>query len=245
MQRPRFARSHSEIQRRYYEQSAENYDDVHVREGDAHFVALGYISAFLAEGGYRSIVDVGCGTGRGIRYLASRHQDLLAVGVEPSAALISRGQYEVTGATLLRGTGNDLPLRDGSVDAAMALGVLHHVADPNAVIEEMTRVARHAIFVSDSNRFGQGRPAVRCLKLALWLAGLWGIVNFAKTRGRGYIITEGDGLSYSYSVYDSYATAARWSSRLILIGSDPTSQGRGWIHPLLTSSHILLCAFHT
>jgi ubiquinone/menaquinone biosynthesis C-methylase UbiE len=52
-----------------------------------------------------------------------------------------------------------------SIDAAFECGVLHHVAEPSHVVGEMMRVARKAIFLSDSNRFGQGRLIARILKL--------------------------------------------------------------------------------
>jgi hypothetical protein len=34
--------------------------------------------------------------------------------------------------------------------------------------------------------------------------GLWPVVDFIKTRGRGFKISEGDGLAYSYSVFNDY-----------------------------------------
>ncbi len=33
----------------------------------------------------------------------------------------------------------------------------------------------------------------------LWAARLWPLVNFVKTKGKGYHYTEGDGVLYSYS----------------------------------------------
>jgi hypothetical protein len=120
-------------------------------------------------------------------------------------------------------------------------GVLHHVKEPNVVVSEMVRVARRAVFLSDSNRFGQGRMHARILKLVLARSGLWPVANFLKTRGTGYTISDGDGLSYSYSVFDSLQVLRSWCDRLVLV---PTSQAdhSSWFSPLLTSSHVLMCA---
>jgi hypothetical protein len=81
--------------------------------------------------------------------------------------------------------------------------VLHHVPDPRPVVAEMLRVARRAVFIADSNNFGQGPRPARLAKQLLHACGLWPLANLVKTRGRGYIVTEGDGVSYSYSVFSS------------------------------------------
>jgi ubiquinone/menaquinone biosynthesis C-methylase UbiE len=93
--------------------------------------------------------------------------------------------------------------------------VLHHVANPNAVVKEMLRVAKKAVLISDSNRFGQGSRAARLIKLGLYKTKLWGAYNYVRTSGRGYRITEGDGVAYSYSVYDSFALLSQWADRII------------------------------
>lgn len=68
-------------------------------------------------------------------------------------------------------------------------------------MSEMLRVAQKAIFISDANNFGQGRFLARTAKQALNALGLWKTVDFIKTKGKGYTISEGDGLAYSYSVF--------------------------------------------
>ena len=59
-----------------------------------------------------------------------------------------------------------------ALDAVCAFGVMHHVKRPAIVVGEMMRVARRAIFISDSNRFGQGSMPARRVKLLLWRFGL-------------------------------------------------------------------------
>jgi hypothetical protein len=120
---------------------------------------------------------------------------------------------------------------------------MHHVPVTREAIEELTRVARKAIFISDSNRFGQGSQLSRLLKLGLWQIGLLPLINFIRTRGKGYFFSEGDGVFYSYSVFDNYKQLAKWADRIIVIA---IADDQGFRHPLanpiLTSRHILLCA---
>jgi hypothetical protein len=104
----------------------------------------------------------------------------------------------------------------------------------------MTRVARRAIFISDNNRFGHGPPLARRAKVALHAAGLWPSLTHVRTRGRGYLLSEGDGVSYSYSVYDSLPTLSAWGDRAFVIPTGRcTAPARD---PRLASSHGLLAA---
>lgn len=109
-------------------------------------------------------------------------------------------------------------------------------------MKEMLRVARKAVFISDSNRFGQGSRIQRIVKLLLFKARLWGVFNYLRTLGKGFLFSEGDGVFYSYSVYDSFQQIASWADRLILVPNGD-QKVRSWIHPLLTSGGVIVCAF--
>ena len=82
---------------------------------------------------------------------------------------------------------------------------------------------------------------LRIIKMLLYKANLWDTARFIQTKDKVYAISEGDGLAYSYSVFDSYDLLATWADRIILdpTGEKPTTS---WYHPLLTSTHALLCA---
>jgi hypothetical protein len=118
------------------------------------------------------------------------------------------------------------------------------VAQPEKVIAEMMRVSRRAIFLSDSNRFGQGGMAARLLKLALYKTNLWNATQYVQTKGKMYKYSKDDGLYYSYSVYDSYPQLAAWADKIwfVPLRGRGAKQGGNWLHPLLTTSHVLLCA---
>ncbi len=231
-----------ELQRRYYAETAGAYDRMHEADEAEQLVALRYMCALMDVVDIGSIVDVGAGTGRTIRHLSVHRPSVRVLSVEPVPELlrdVARTLRSPTAGFLCAG-GESLPLGDESVDAACAFAVLHHVPDPDRVVREMTRVARKAIFLSDANRFAQGPLPARWLKLGLWKTGLWPFVFWLRTGARGYIVSEGDGISYSYSVYDSYERLAAWADRIVII---PTGAGAGgWFGPLFTSRHVLLGA---
>ena len=226
----------------YYTQTASVYDEMHVHPNDEHYVALQHIVSLADGAGISNFLDVGSGTGRAIKYLLEK--GLKVHGLEPVPALIEQAvaKHGLDTRAMVCGVGERLPFAAESFDAVCEFGMLHHVPNPNLVVKEMTRVARKAVFISDSNRFGQGRMSVKLLKLSLAKMRLWRAANFIKTRGKGYTIMEGDGLAYSYSVFDSYDLLASWATKIILIPTS-TDARANWCHPLLTSGNVLVCAF--
>jgi len=234
-----------EIQRKYYTDSAARYDGMHEQEGANDPSITRFVHAFLRMLQARSVLDVGAATGRGTCDLKRALPDLFVCGVEPVAALVEQSVKDGNASyvPMICATGEALPFGDASFDAVCEFATLHHAANPNAVVAEMLRVARQAVFLCDSNRFGQGSRAARLLKLFLCKSKLWGVYTFLRTGGRGYSITEGDGLAYSYSIYDSYDLVSRWADRVVLIPTNAGEKSTSWFHPLLNSGGVLVCAF--
>jgi ubiquinone/menaquinone biosynthesis C-methylase UbiE len=231
-----------EIQRQYYTETTAQYENMHRHEGSGDAMTSRFVHAFMRSLDVRNILDVGTATGRGMRDFKDALPQLFICGVEPVTALIDQAVQTGNAAcgAMVQATGEALPFPDASFDAVCEFGILHHVADPDAVVREMLRVAKKAVFISDSNRFGQGSPVVRLIKLALYKCKLWSAYNYLRTAGKGFRITPGDGLSYSYSVFDSFELIATWADRVILIPS-LDQKGTSWFHPLLNSNGVLVC----
>jgi ubiquinone/menaquinone biosynthesis C-methylase UbiE len=242
MSRPE-SRSPESLQALYYEATASCYDAMHTSDhDDEHSEALRFIDAVSNLYDLNTFLDVGAGTGRGVRFFHEKGRYIR--GIEPVPALVAVAESSgVPQGLILHGNGYRLPFGDNSFDAVFACGVLHHVKDPAAVVSEMTRVASRAVFLSDSNRFGQGSPAMRLIKLGLYKTHLWNLARFVQTKGEMYQFSEGDGLAYSYSVFDSYDQLASWADRVVLLSTASGLSTKSWFHPLLTAPSILLCAF--
>jgi SAM-dependent methyltransferase len=222
------------LQRAYYAAHASSYDAAHLHEEDEHYFALSLLAGALGFLGAASVLEVGAGTGRGLRYLRERCPDVERRGIEPVAELreVAYG-HGVAREELVAGDARALAFADGSHDVVCAFGVLHHVRDHAQVVREMLRVARKAVFVSDSNNFGQGGRVGRAVKQALNAARLWPLANFVKTRGRGYTITEGDGLAYSYSVFTDYALIRSRCRRVHVVNTSD-----GGVAPYRSAGHV-------
>jgi SAM-dependent methyltransferase len=194
------------IQRAYYAATASAYDSTHVSKSDEHGFALAYMLAIAEHFGVQSILDVGSGTGRALFRINGTMPRVHAVGIEPSKELRGIGHANgLAASALIDGDAMNLAFDDASFDLVCEFGALHHIPRPAVAISEMLRVARTAIFISDSNNFGQGGRVSRLAKQCINGVGAWWIADLIKTKGKGYTISDGDGLAYSYSVFNNYS----------------------------------------
>ena len=93
-----------------------------------------------ALGDSRTVVNVGAGTG------SYEPSDRHVIAIEPSDVMA--GQRPTDRVPALRGTAAPLPLRDHSVDAAMAVLTIHHWDDQQEPgIRELRRVARGPVVI--------------------------------------------------------------------------------------------------
>ena len=92
-----------------------------------------------------TVVDVGSGAGTVSALLAERVGPTgRVVGVEPNARLreVARTRVTDAGVDFVDGLAASLPMADGSVDLLWCERVLQHVAEPQAAVDEFTRVLR-------------------------------------------------------------------------------------------------------
>lgn len=224
------------IQQARYTRVAAEYDSLHA--DTEHIVGLSFLAGMLDFAKVTSVLDVGAGTGRAMRFLKSQRPALRIVGVEPVEAL-RRVAHEkgIPAADLIEGSGYDLPFRDGEFDLVCEVGVLHHVRHPSQVVAEMLRVAAKGIFLSDSNNFGGGSAPGRLVKQSLRALHLWPLVQFVTTRGKGYHITEGDGLYYSYSAFNNLEQIQRVCPTVYMLNTSP-----GGPNLYRSASHVAMLA---
>ena len=226
-----------DIQRKYYAHTANKYDQIHVNEKDANVLALSFLVSMLDFYNIQSILDIGSGTGRTLIYIKHKCSGLKVMGVEPVKELREIGYSKgLSPEELIEGDATNLKFNDQQFDLVCAFGMLHHVREPQQVISEMLRVSKKAIFISDGNNFGQGSILARSIKQIINALGLWRFADFIKTKGKGYSITEGDGLAYSYSVFNNYSAIKARCEKIHLLNTD----GQGDYNFYKTASNVAL-----
>jgi SAM-dependent methyltransferase len=93
------------------------------------------------------VLDIGCGNGQLAVLLCDRLGDLHVSGIE--TFLRTRTQIPVT-----HYDGKRLPYPEAAFDVSILVDVLHHAADPLAVMKEARRVSRRVVIVKDHLRSG-------------------------------------------------------------------------------------------
>ena len=181
-------------QRAYYAAKAATWDQTH-SDRDEHGFAMGLLICILQNDcACRSVLEIGAGTGHDMGILKSRIPQLSVIGVEPVAEFREVGYRNgIPKDALISGDATNLSsFRDDSMDFCIGFGVLHQIPENARAVREMVRVARRGVFLSDGNNVGHGKLVWRLAKATLKFSGLWPLVNFLKTRGKGYVLgTEG------------------------------------------------------
>jgi SAM-dependent methyltransferase len=97
----------------------------------------------------RTVVNVGAGTG------SYEPRDRHVVAIEPSDVMASERPRDV--APAIQASAGALPLRDNSVDAAMAVLTIHHWDDEQERgVRELRRVARGPVVILRTTRASAG-----------------------------------------------------------------------------------------
>ena len=108
-----------------------------------------------------SVLDVGCGSGELLRYIAGFARDsgrtARHTGIdlnEISATITRSASHDFPEISSVRGDAFKLPFADGAFDYAISSLFFHHLTDEQIplALNEMSRVARRGIFVIDLHR---------------------------------------------------------------------------------------------
>ena len=88
----------------------------------------------------RSVLDVGCGTGRLLRKAAALWPSAQLIGVDPATGMVDIARQRTQGATIHLAGAESLPLADSPVDVALSSISFHHWRDQAAGVREIARV---------------------------------------------------------------------------------------------------------
>ena len=127
---------------RHYDVLAGAYDSLY---GDEQKAKIGSIlkSLRLMRGG--TVLDVGCGTGLLMEYIAGRVDHLVGVDLSSNSLRVAVERSRRLGITekvsLIRADADFLPFKDDVFSLIFALTLLQNIPEPGNVIHEVSRVA--------------------------------------------------------------------------------------------------------
>lgn len=137
----------------------------------------------------KTILDVGCGTGRFSRFFAELGAKV--IGIDASTAMLREARKQGKRVTYLSGNVCQLPFHDNSFDLMVSVNVLNHLANYRMAIGEMCRVSRKVIL---------GIPNKHSLLL---LAYIYRFLRGYNTKYSGYTVKKYENSPIPYSIYFS------------------------------------------
>lgn len=105
---------------------------------DLSHPAFGIIREYCQQAA--TTLDIGCGDGTKLNTLGGRRTQ--KVGLEISPAAIRLGRKKFPGIKFVSGQAEVLPFPNNRFDIVISTFVIEHTADPQKVVDEMTRVVK-------------------------------------------------------------------------------------------------------
>jgi SAM-dependent methyltransferase len=89
-----------------------------------------------------TVIDIGCGSGRFIKYLDGRYKKI--VGLDPSQAIFATDELlgKNDKVELVMASTDNIPYPDGHFDFGYSLGVLHHIPDTEKALLDCAKKIR-------------------------------------------------------------------------------------------------------
>ena len=96
----------------------------------------------IAADGHRRVLDWGCGWGQLTKLLTDRGLEVTSFEYDPTAEGVREREFDVYPGLVatLSSDSRTLPFPDDTFDAVLSMGVLEHVEDPGASLDEIRRV---------------------------------------------------------------------------------------------------------
>lgn len=138
-----------------------NYDktDIHLRYKQSRQLPektmtlwLNSISQYVSGDSVKTIIDVGCGTGRFSKALAE-HFSAKVYGLDPSGKMLTIAKNNLTSPTVefMQGSAENIPLGDKVADMLFLSQVYHHIHNKDNAAREFKRVLKRDGFLCIRN----------------------------------------------------------------------------------------------
>jgi ubiquinone/menaquinone biosynthesis C-methylase UbiE len=128
----------------------------------------------------RSILDIGCGTGKLLIKAAARWPSAELVGVDPAVGMVEVARNQAKGATIYLGQAESLPVADSSIDIVFSSLSFHHWDDQAKALREITRALRPG-----------GCLCITDITLPDWIANVIRRIKVKGPAGMARLFTEG------------------------------------------------------
>jgi len=153
-----------------------------------------------------TLLDVGCGTGRGVRAALDMGYDAVGLDISPRLLEIAHQELSIPEQRLIQGDATNLPFPDKHFDVTCILGALHHSAQPDRIITEMIRVTKKAMIVSDEGNHLAGGIKLILLRLGLFKPVYWMLFRRPPRTTRRAVDSEQDGPAFVFSIEEIIPT---------------------------------------
>lgn len=121
---------------------AKTYDQARSHGPDFLELWMKTVATHLELPAVRTVLDLGCGTGRFSAALATR-LNAHVIAADPSIKMLNEGMKKVHPRVFpVCGSAESIPLENESVDLVFISMALHHFADPSTAARECRRVLR-------------------------------------------------------------------------------------------------------
>lgn len=96
----------------------------------------------LLNGKYKTIVDIGCGSGKNLTLLSAYAEKIIGVDISQKMLQLSDHICKKRGFNyeLINGDFLNLPIEDNSADVAFVNMTLHHISTPELALKEINRI---------------------------------------------------------------------------------------------------------
>ena len=160
--------------------------------------------------GAKSLLEIGCGTGRVAAWFASSFRVL---GVDRSPAMLAEMRARRPKIPTVLGDAHRLPFRDAAIDLVLFITTLEFLEDPLAALREAVRVARRGLIVVVLNRWSAGglsrRVGAQARSALLGQARDWTLPAIKATVGEA-AGTRLAGLLWTSTLFPNGLWATRW-----------------------------------
>lgn len=90
---------------------------------------------------HKTIIDLGTGTGNALQFC---EQAFLSIGIDANQAMLHFARRNRPKSHFIQADVRSLPLKSGSADLVLAVGISEYLSDLNVLFQEIVRILSHA-----------------------------------------------------------------------------------------------------